>query len=112
MKIVLAQINSKIGDLAANEAKHAAAITRASAEGAGLVVFPEMSLLGYPPRDLVERHGVADACLAACERLASVVPASMLALEHSAEEPRQQRAAEIDREEERNPPPWRFSRHR
>jgi NAD+ synthase/NAD+ synthase (glutamine-hydrolysing) len=39
-----------------------------------------MSLLGYPPRDLVERHGVADACLAACERLASVVPASMLAL--------------------------------
>jgi NAD+ synthase/NAD+ synthase (glutamine-hydrolysing) len=80
LKIVLAQINSKIGDLAANEAKHAAAIARASAEGAGLVVFPEMSLLGYPPRDLVERHGVADACLAACERLASVVPASMLAL--------------------------------
>jgi len=80
LKIVLAQINSKIGDLAANEAKHAAAIARASAEGAGLVVFPEMSLLGYPPRDLVERHGVADACLAACERLASMVPASMLAL--------------------------------
>ena len=80
MKIVLAQINSKIGDLAANEAKHAAAIARASAEGAGLVVFPEMSLLGYPPRDLVERHGVAAACLAACERLASAVPASMLAI--------------------------------
>jgi NAD+ synthetase len=80
LKIVLAQINSKIGDLVANEAKHAAAIARASAEGAGLVVFPEMSLLGYPPRDLVERHGVAAACRATCERLALAVPVSMLAL--------------------------------
>ena len=80
MKIALAQLNSTVGDIAGNEAKHAAAIARAAADGVGLVVFPEMSLLGYPPRDLVERHGVAEACLAAAERLARAVPPSMLAL--------------------------------
>ena len=80
MKIALAQINSTVGDIAGNEAKHAAAIARAVAEGAELLVFPEMSLLGYPPRDLVERRGVAEACLAAAHRLAQTVPASMLAL--------------------------------
>ncbi len=80
MKIALAQINSKVGDLAANEIQHADAIARAVASGAQLVVFPEMSVLGYPPRDLVERHGVVEACEAAVARLAKLVPASMLAL--------------------------------
>ncbi|MFZ4751446.1 MAG: NAD+ synthase [Phycisphaerales bacterium] len=80
MKIALAQINSTVGDIAGNEAKHAAAIARALESGAALVVFPEMSLLGYPPRDLVERRGVAEACLAAAERLAASVPAGALVL--------------------------------
>lgn len=80
MKIALAQINSTVGDIAGNEAKHAAAIGRALESGAALVVFPEMSLLGYPPRDLVERRGVAEACLAAAERLAASVPAGALVL--------------------------------
>ncbi len=80
MKIALAQLNSRIGDLAANEASHAAAIARAAELGAELVVFPEMSLLGYPPRDLVERQGVADSCAESLARLATLVPDSMLAL--------------------------------
>lgn len=80
MKIALAQLNPTVGDIAGNEAKHAAAIARAAAEGAELLVFPEMSLLGYPPRDLVDRHGVAEACLEAAERLARAVPRSMLVL--------------------------------
>ena len=80
MKIALCQINARIGDIARNEARHAEAIARAAAAGAQLAVFPEMSLLGYPPRDLVDRHGVAEACLAAAERLARVVPAGMTAL--------------------------------
>jgi len=80
LKIALAQINSTVGDIAGNEAKHAAAIGRALESGAALVVFPEMSLLGYPPRDLVERRGVAEACLAAAERLAASVPAGALVL--------------------------------
>ena len=80
MKIALAQINSKVGDLAANEIQHADAIARAVASSAQLLVFPEMSVLGYPPRDLIERHGVVEACEAAVARLAKLVPASMLAL--------------------------------
>jgi len=80
LKIALCQINARIGDIARNEARHAEAIARAASAGAQLAVFPEMSLLGYPPRDLVDRHGVAEACLAAAERLARVVPAGMTAL--------------------------------
>jgi NAD+ synthetase len=80
VKVALAQINSTVGDLAGNEAKHASAIASAQAAGASIVLFPEMSLLGYPPRDLVDRAGVVDACLAAATRLAAAVPAEMLAI--------------------------------
>jgi len=80
LKIALAQLNARIGDIAGNEALHAAAIASAVREGAELIVFPEMSLLGYPPRDLVERNGVLEACAAAAERLAKLVPERTLAL--------------------------------
>ncbi len=80
MRIALAQINSTVGLLSKNEALHASAIERAVNEGAQLLVFPEMSILGYPPRDLVARHGVVEACAAAVERLAQLVPATMLVL--------------------------------
>ena len=80
MKIALAQLKSTVGDIAKNEALHTDAIARAVREGAELLVFPEMSILGYPPRDLVARHGVVEASLAAVERLAALVPASMLVL--------------------------------
>ncbi|MFM1822962.1 MAG: synthetase [Planctomycetota bacterium] len=80
MKIALVQQNPIVGDIARNEARHAEAIARAAREGAGLAVFPEMSLLGYPPRDLIGRHGVAEACLAAVARLAEAVPASLAVL--------------------------------
>lgn len=80
MKIALAQINSRVGDLARNERLHREAISCARECGAELVLFPELSILGYPPRDLVERHGVAEACAAIAERLARDVPDSMLVL--------------------------------
>jgi NAD+ synthetase len=80
LKIALCQINARIGDIARNEARHAETIARAAAAGAQLAVFPELSLLGYPPRDLVERHGVAEGALAAAERLARIVPVGMTAL--------------------------------
>jgi NAD+ synthase (glutamine-hydrolysing) len=80
LKIALCQVNARVGDIARNEARHADAILRAAAAGAQLAVFPEMSLLGYPPRDLVERHGVREACMAATERIARIVPAGMTAL--------------------------------
>ena len=55
MKIALGQINPTVGDFAGNAAKIIAFAARARAEGAGLILFPELSICGYPPRDLVER---------------------------------------------------------
>ncbi len=55
MKIALAQINPTVGALAANHDKIVAFARRAQAAGAGLVIFPEMAICGYPPRDLVEK---------------------------------------------------------
>jgi NAD+ synthase (glutamine-hydrolysing) len=55
VKIALGQINPTVGDFAGNSAKIIAYSRRARAEGAGLILFPELSVCGYPPRDLVER---------------------------------------------------------
>src|SRR5277367_3565942 len=55
MRVALGQLNATVGDLAGNTAKMAEFSARASARGAGIIVFPELSLTGYPPRDLVEK---------------------------------------------------------
>lgn len=55
MKVALGQINPTVGDFAGNAAKIIEFSRRAQAEGAGLILFPELSVCGYPPRDLVER---------------------------------------------------------
>jgi len=55
VKIALGQINPTVGDFGGNSAKIIEFSRRAQAEGAGLILFPELSVCGYPPRDLVER---------------------------------------------------------
>ncbi len=55
MKIALGQINPTVGDFAGNSAKIINFSARAKSAGAGMVVFPELAVCGYPPRDLVER---------------------------------------------------------
>ena len=55
MKIALAQINPTVGDFAGNTRKILEFASRAEAEGAGLVVFPELAVCGYPPADLLEK---------------------------------------------------------
>ena len=55
MKIGLAQINTTIGDLEGNTDKIRQAVRKAEAAGVDLVVFSEMTITGYPPRDLLER---------------------------------------------------------
>ncbi len=55
MKIALGQINPTVGDFSGNAAKIVDFSRRAQAAGAGLILFPELSVCGYPPRDLVER---------------------------------------------------------
>ncbi len=54
MKIALAQINYHIGNFESNIAKVKSAISRSKAEDAELVVFSELSICGYPPRDFLE----------------------------------------------------------
>lgn len=58
MRIALAQMNSSLGDFAANTRKILDFTQRAQAAGCDLVVFPELSLFGYLPNDLLEREGV------------------------------------------------------
>lgn len=58
MRIALAQINPTIGDLAGNLQKHLAAVAQAKSQGAQVVLFPEMSTLGYPPKDLLLKPAV------------------------------------------------------
>ncbi|MGB7157026.1 MAG: nitrilase-related carbon-nitrogen hydrolase, partial [Tepidisphaeraceae bacterium] len=53
MRIALAQINPTVGDIAGNARKIIEFVNRAKAGGAKLVVFPEMSVIGYPPKDLL-----------------------------------------------------------
>jgi NAD+ synthase (glutamine-hydrolysing) len=55
VKIALGQINPTVGDFAGNAAKIIDFSHRAQSAGAGLILFPELSVCGYPPRDLVER---------------------------------------------------------
>ncbi len=55
MKIALGQINPTVGDFSGNAAKIIQFAQEARSAGAGLILFPELSVCGYPPRDLVER---------------------------------------------------------
>jgi NAD+ synthase (glutamine-hydrolysing) len=54
MKIALAQINVHIGNFAGNVAKMKRYVAEAKSAGADLVVFPELAIVGYPPRDFLE----------------------------------------------------------
>jgi len=73
MRIALAQINPTVGDLLGNTAKHLEFIARAKSAGANLVIFPELSVIGYPPKDLLLKPQFIDDNLAAVQRIASQV---------------------------------------
>jgi len=70
VKAALGQINPVIGDFAGNSAKIIDYSRRAMSAGAGLIVFPELSVCGYPPRDLVERASFVDHNREAAEHIA------------------------------------------
>ena len=71
MKIALAQLNPVVADLQGNVTRIRKAATRAASQGADLVVFPELAVCGYPPKDLLLRESFVDACDAAVEALAA-----------------------------------------
>ena len=71
LKIGLLQLNSTIGDFAANGQKLLAAYTEAVRNGAEFVLAPELFLCGYPPRDLLQRDDFVAANLAAVAETAA-----------------------------------------
>nr|HPI37907.1 nitrilase-related carbon-nitrogen hydrolase [Ignavibacteriaceae bacterium] len=75
MKIAICQINPVIGDIKGNQEKILDGYKRGVEDGAELVVFPELSLVGYPPLDLVEKQEFRNAVKnAANERMAFFHP--------------------------------------
>ena len=69
MRIALAQMNPVVGDLTGNVEKTIHFIQRAKEAKCDLVVFSELSLIGYPPRDLLLREDFMEACRSALNRL-------------------------------------------
>lgn len=68
--VTLAQLNPTMGDIEGNAAKVRSARARAIADGADLVLFPELFIAGYPPEDLVQKPAFQAACRSAIEALA------------------------------------------
>ena len=71
VKAALAQINATVGDLAGNVRLLAQAARAAHAQGAQLVLAPELALSGYPPEDLLLRPAFMSACAEALLALAA-----------------------------------------
>lgn len=69
MKIAIAQIDPAIGDFAGNIRLISGMAHEAGALGCDMVIFPEMALCGYPPRDLLERPDFVRQCMEAENRL-------------------------------------------
>jgi len=70
VKIALAQINYHIGNFERNTSKIIAALDEARRAGAELVVFAELAVSGYPPRDFLEFDDFIERCLASVDEIA------------------------------------------
>jgi NAD+ synthase (glutamine-hydrolysing) len=71
MRIALGQINTTVGDLPGNAALMLRTARRAAEAGADVVVFPELSLIGYPPQDLLDRPALLEQAQLEIEKLAT-----------------------------------------
>jgi len=71
VRIAAAQVNTVVGDLEGNAARIFDAYDVAAAAGADLVVFPELTITGYPPEDLLLRPAFVAQAAEAVEKLAA-----------------------------------------
>jgi len=71
MRIALAQLNPTVGDVRGNADRIINIIRRAAAERADLVVFSELTLLGYPPKDLLLKPHLVETCRVELARVAA-----------------------------------------
>ncbi len=74
MKIALGQINPTIGDFSGNSRKIIEFARRAHSSGAHLVMFPELAVCGYPPRDLLEKPSFVARSQQQVKEIAEAVP--------------------------------------
>ncbi len=77
MRVGIAQINTRVGDLAGNAGRIIAAARAAEAGGAEIVLFPELCVTGYPPRDLLLDDAFVDAAVAATNQIAQALAGSV-----------------------------------
>lgn len=80
MKIAIAQLNPLVGDIGHNAQRILAAAHQASAMGARLLLTPELSLCGYPPRDLLLHPSFVKALRHTLEGLVQEIPAGLAVL--------------------------------
>jgi len=80
MRVALCQIDTTVGDLDGNRALALDAVGRAERAGAALAVLPELTLTGYPPRDLLDRPAFVDDNLRALQALAAELPREVATL--------------------------------
>jgi NAD+ synthase (glutamine-hydrolysing) len=80
LRLALAQIDPTVGDIEGNAQKAREWVERARAEGAQLVVLPELGLTGYPPEDLLLKPHFLEATRRALHALASDVRDGLVAL--------------------------------
>jgi len=72
MKVAMAQMNPTVGDVTGNLALVEKALRQCAPQKPDLVVFPELFLVGYPPRDLLERADFVQHCQEAVQRLQEI----------------------------------------
>lgn len=70
MKIALAQLNYHIGNFSSNEEKILKNISKAKDQGADLIVFSELAISGYPPRDFLEFEDFIAECWSSTQKIA------------------------------------------
>ncbi len=82
MHLAIAQINCTVGDIAGNSGKIVAAVSHAKAQGASLLITPELALTGYPPEDLLLREDFNQASETALIELAKKTQGITLLVGH------------------------------
>lgn len=82
MHLAIAQINCTVGDIAGNSEKIATAASKAKAQGASLLITPELALTGYPPEDLLLREDFNQASETALLELAKKTQGITLLVGH------------------------------